>query len=447
MKLIKRCTSVLLALVMMLAMSATAFAVDATNNEEYKAYKIFDASIVDLEKGQASYSIAANSAWLKDVKDYSGTGLTLTETADKTKYLVEVNSTFDATEFAAYLATKTTGKTVDGTRAKTSAETTITTSAGDGYYLITSSMGDICQLITGGTLTIEEKNTVPTIDKHANDGTASIGDTVTYTLTYTDGRGTTKKATITDALPNELTYVANSLSWNIKDGNSTNTVGDVVTSASESNGTITIEIDTSKLNENETVVFTYQAKVNENATANTAIKNTAHLNYSGQDDTSDSDVYTYDFNLFKYYTDATGKKVGLDLAEFKLENSEGTAISFVKTENGEYRVATSDDTTTTQTIVSTTGYVNIYGLAAGSYNLIETEAPKGYNQLTGKVPVTIKDDKENAVTQTVEVENKAGSTLPGTGGMGTTLLYTVGSVLVLGAGVLLVVRRRMDAAE
>ena len=109
------------------------------------------------------------------------------------------------------------------------------------------------------------------------------------------------------------------------------------------------------------------------------------------------------------------------------------------------------------------GQFNIKGLDAGTYYLKETSMPEGFNTIENmkieinaihkekkedptKVAVTLTkklNDKE--YTGANEVINKSGSILPETGGIGTTIFYIVGVVLVLGAGVLLVTKKRMNA--
>lgn len=109
------------------------------------------------------------------------------------------------------------------------------------------------------------------------------------------------------------------------------------------------------------------------------------------------------------------------------------------------------------------GAVDIQGLAPGGYLLIETKAPDGYNLLDEPVEVIIPElteeearelyeaQKEDAgtametLTATAEVANSSGSELPGTGGTGTTIFYVVGGLLVAGAVVLLVTKKRMSA--
>ena len=104
------------------------------------------------------------------------------------------------------------------------------------------------------------------------------------------------------------------------------------------------------------------------------------------------------------------------------------------------------------------GRFSIIGLDAGTYYLKEIEAPAGYNMLKDPIEVVITatvDGATNtgtatvtpAVDGTVKVENKTGAELPSTGGIGTTIFYVVGGLLVVAAGVLLVTRKRMSKSE
>ena len=82
----------------------------------------------------------------------------------------------------------------------------------------------------------------------------------------------------------------------------------------------------------------------------------------------------------------------------------------------------------------------IYGLDGDStYHIEETKAPDGYNKLEGKVAVEMDDDN-----QVQPIVNNAGTILPSTGGIGTTIFYIIGAVLVIGAGVVIVTKRRMN---
>ena len=61
--------------------------------------------------------------------------------------------------------------------------------------------------------------------------------------------------------------------------------------------------------------------------------------------------------------------------------------------------------------------------------------------------ITLNDSTNQITTMMFDIENKSGATLPETGGIGTTLFYVIGGLLVVGAGVLLVTKKRMGKAE
>ena len=125
----------------------------------------------------------------------------------------------------------------------------------------------------------------------------------------------------------------------------------------------------------------------------------------------------------------------------------------MKEADGTYRVATGAEKNAEgfQPATIEAGSVTIKGLDSGIYYLEETKAPAGYNVLPGRVEVKIEGANLNAtVTDNtwtdggVHVINQTGTELPSTGGIGTTIFYVLGSVLVVAAGVLLVTKKRMD---
>ena len=191
-------------------------------------------------------------------------------------------------------------------------------------------------------------------------------------------------------------------------------------------------------------------------------------------------VYDWTFKMNVQKVDGADKEKKLKDAKFVLSKSgtvelgtisedgtpaeTGNLIKLVyDSANKTYRVATASDANTAEntTYVMTAGDITIKGLDdAVEYYLYETKAPAGYNRLTEPVKfkinatytsadsrpaVSTKVGDEAAVTGlTVSVENNAGTTLPSTGGMGTTVFYVVGGGLMAVAVVLLVTKKRME---
>ena len=159
------------------------------------------------------------------------------------------------------------------------------------------------------------------------------------------------------------------------------------------------------------------------------------------------------------YTKKGDANVLLNGAEFKLYESNATdaaAIKFVYDKNTEtYRVADATETTDTTDTITVNGVAKISGLKKKTYYLEEKKAPDGFNALEGKQPVDLTatnfvadatyDSANKPYTSGgFGVENNAGTTLPSTGGMGTTVFYVVGGGLMAVAVVLLVTKKRME---
>ena len=97
------------------------------------------------------------------------------------------------------------------------------------------------------------------------------------------------------------------------------------------------------------------------------------------------------------------------------------------------------------------GSFTIIGLDADTYFLTEIQQPDGYNKLSNPVKIVIAADGKITIgdktVDQVEVENKSGSLLPSTGGMGTTLFTICGASLIVLAGVMFVVLKRKKTSK
>ena len=164
-------------------------------------------------------------------------------------------------------------------------------------------------------------------------------------------------------------------------------------------------------------------------------------------------VFTYEVKVNKVDGADTTKK--LPGAEFKMKNAAG---NWLVVENGKVKTWDTDESKASVLKSDENGVFSVIGLDHGTYYLVETKAPEGYNLLDKPFEVTISavHQEDTVITAStsfgegvegdiveVTVTNKAGIVLPETGGMGTTMIYILGAVMVLGAGVLLVTKRRM----
>ena len=160
-------------------------------------------------------------------------------------------------------------------------------------------------------------------------------------------------------------------------------------------------------------------------------------------------TFTFGFDIIK--TDSQNKLI--DGAEFKIYDAAegGNEVAVVRMDDGvTYRRARTDETGVS--IVVKDGKVRVVGFDNGTYYLEETVSPAGYNKLTARQKFIIADGNLDSIFNGeiystgsgVHVVNKSGSMLPETGAMGTTLFITFGMIAVLGAGVLLVTKKRMS---
>ena len=509
MKHIKKLASLLLVLVMVFALATTAFAEETTysitiNNSAkdhtYEAYQIFT--------GDLSGTTLSNIVWGSGVSEAGQTALG--DAAAKAETLkTEADAKAFAKAVAPYLTTAagsantvTDGKyVISGLAAGyylVKDQDGSLTGDNDSYteYII--------QVV--GNVTATPKSDVPEVQKKVkdiNDSTDTtktdwqdsadydIGDSIPFQLkaTLADNVSsyTTYKVVFHDTLSKGLTY--NNDAKVYIDGTETN--GFAVTATVNADGTtLTVSCDDVKaLNavSSSAITVEYTAKLNENAVLGSAGNpNEVYLEYSnnpnksekGNNETGETPkdvviVFTYKTIINK--VDSENKP--LTGAAFKLEK-------LIKGKDG-----AADTWTTVKefTVDETTTSFTFSGLDDGQYKLTETKTPAGYNTIdpiyfvieathdetadaptlktlnayltdaNGNKQTEMKDGESvnidlgtvdlTAGSITTTVVNKSGSELPSTGGIGTTIFYVLGGVLVLAAVVLLVTNKRMSGAE
>jgi len=222
------------------------------------------------------------------------------------------------------------------------------------------------------------------------------------------------------------------------------------------------------LNDGATITVTYTAHLNDKATVNTANgsnttdnKNSVFLQYSNnprintsldKTPTSEACVYTYQLNNTKYH-DEVNENNKLEGAGFRLYSA-GTCnnteeIKLKMNEDGTYSRDFSTEGKGVEMFSDDKGQFNVKGLDAGTYYLKETTTPTGYNTC-GVTTVTIKANHTNERVDfdgsnlSTTIINNSGTTLPSTGGIGTTLFYVIGGGLMAAAAILLITKKRME---
>lgn len=477
MKKMRKVAGMLMAATVAMAMPMSAMAASITvngafENETYKAYKIFDYT----SSGDSyAYTMSADSAWKSVVEGYeyaSGQKLfTLTPSANDAKVLVVTTTTtmteVMAGDFAAYLSENSTGKSADETvtASKVNGEVVASfDSLGAGYYFVNTTTGSVCSLVNkDSSQTLREKNDLPSIVKKivttaegvetlVDATTASIGDKVTYKIKVTDGKGTDKEIAVHDTMDAQLTLDAASIKVEQNGKAVDSSKYTISTSGLETGCTFEVKLSADfvkALDQNDEVEIIYDATLSaDTVVGSEGNQNSAHITYSeSYIPGNEVSVYAYKFGLVK--TDTNNKVISGDkFAKFRLyeDAAKNKEIPVVKLTDGTYRLAVEGETG----VEIEAGVTEIKGLGNGTYYLVETVAPQGYNLLTTPTEVVVADADNNATLNTdgteyvsggVQVINSTGALLPSTGGIGTTIFYAAGIVVMAGA-VFFVVRSR-----
>ena len=449
---------------------------DAVPGQTYSVYQILYLESYNSKAG--AYAYKANAAW----EDWLKTQTSYVS-FDAQGYVTWVGGAVaaDVEAFAKLAQEHAASITADATTTAPAADEGKTYSTVTfenlklGYYLVDTSLGTLCSLdTTNSAVVMQEKNEVPTNEKTVEEDStssygekndANIGQTVNFQSTITAQAGA-ENYVFHDTMSAGLTYTG--VTGITLDGTTVDASNYTVTAPAADGDTFDVTFTQAfcdTLTANARIVISYTATLNENAViAGPGNLNTSKLSYGDSNNTkytpdSQTKTYTWDVDVFKYKMDGQ-TETALASAVFTLsKNSDGSnpiaLVSVVSEGKNLYRVAKSGETgTVTEITTDATGKFTIEGLDSDTYYLTETAAPAGYNKLAG--PVTIVIGKNGVVSGTTEnpqgvdvvkVLNQSGTELPSTGGMGTTVFYVVGGILVVGAVVLLVARKRMAAGK
>jgi len=383
----------------------------------------------------------------------------LTPSADGTQYIVTwAAATTDSEtvqKAADWLSKNYTALTYANLTWNSGTTTWTATDLEDGYYLIKGNTGK--NLVAATTnLVIKEKNDYPPIDKtQADEDNATqvdtelnlaIGDKVTYqakvTIPATAKVGDTM--VVTDTPSTGLTYNGDVA---VKENTGAATV---VFGTAGTGDAWTATITVTDGSQGKDVIFEYTMTINENALVDTDRINTFKLKFG---DNYNAIPETVPFTT--YYTGiekVDGADSGTKLAGVKFTLTEaGKAFNVKKTSGTPVDYYIPDPSGTSNVVVTdTNGLIVIRGLDNDKeYVLTETETLDGYNLLAGPKTLTlVKDTSGTYVTDSFDkVENNKGTVLPSTGGIGTTIFYIVGGLLAVGAGVVLVTKKRMSKED
>lgn len=478
MKKAKKLAVLLLTLVMMLSLASTAFAAmegpkdggsitigNAVVGARYDIYQIL--YLESYNTATNSYAYKANSQWAT----WLGTQTEYVTVADN-GYVTWVKGADTAAFAQAALAyAKTNGIAAD----KTATATTTTVKFDSlklGYYLVDTSLGTICSLdTTNPDVTINEKNSVPESDKFVQEDSnnawgkendADIGQNVKFKGTIKAGEGAENyvyhdimSAGLTFKGVSKVTLNGNEVASSNYEVKTTCTDGctfDVIFTADFC----------ASLKAGDEIVIYYSADVNENAViGNPGNPNKSYLSYGEEGESGfktpeeETKTYTWKFGVFKYTLNGE-TETALAGAVFSLYRdaacTDANVIKLIAKGNNVYRVAKDGEAgAITEITTDASGKFVIQGLDSDTYYLKEIKAPDGFNVISEPIEVVIDENGKVNPTEDhpdgvdeVKVLNQTGSELPSTGGIGTTIFYIVGAVLVVGAAVVLVSKKRMN---
>lgn len=501
MKRIKKLAAAMLTAIMMMTMTVTAYAaVNCTLTVNVKSgggvpqqtlkdqtinlYKLFD--VTESKSGETTnYAYTVNDTYKSTLAsvlsiDVNSTNEQIVKAVTNLGESNNAKVQKFANDFTAKALTDNLG--VTKTSGKITGENTTSYTFNDldaGYYLVYVTGGKEIQssLVTvdKNTNTVNLKTEAPSITKKANTETVKIGQVVQYTVTGSipDTTGYSEYVyKIHDELSTGLDFVndadgaaltGNTVNVKIAftDGADASTAPTTAVLSGIGNRTMALDLSawvrTNQANKGKEFTVIYYAKVNTNAVVTE--KNKAKLEYgnnSGDTTTttpSEAKTPTYPLDINKIKKGSDEKLAG---AKFSLYTSaedakNGKNAIKVSGNNGNYVVNPASTTTEFESVknIENARYnIRVNGLAEGTYYLVETKAPDGFNKLTAPVVIkitkstdtdvnnwTIFKDGTDETDKIIDIENSTGSLLPSTGGTGVIVFAGVAILLVFGVAV------------
>ena len=489
MKKLSKVLVLVLSAIMVLAMSASVFAAatadsgkggsasititlptDNAGSDEaitYEVYKVFDATN-DGTSSAIAYTIDSVNGNLSTAMTDAGFAV---DNAGNVTFNGSMVATGDPTDAAIAAVAAYAKDKVGEFTAKPSDGTLQITGLKYGYYYITTTTGTLVTIdSTNPNAAVQDKNEIPgkpdktivegedfvgSLDDAGKNAIAQVGSKVYFSVDIDVVKGASNYV-FHDKMTDGLAYDATSLVVDpaASVANTTTASGDTLT--------VTFDNDWLAANAGKTITITYAATVTEDAITVNAEENTASLDYGDghKTETDTVKVYNATFTVTKnqpaeedeegavlnekdgkYYKPLAGAGFVVKNADNKYyKYTAATATASAKIE----WVDSIDDAT--ENFSTANGSVPAFnGLADGSYTLIEKTVPAGYNK-AADTPFTISkgDYSADNLAQTSAVTNQSGAELPSTGGIGTTIFYVLGSLLVVGCGIVLISRKRMQ---
>lgn len=433
----------------------------STATNTYKVYRVFDATS-DGENTNISYKLNANHTT-------APAGFSVDE-GGNVKYHDSEATTLsqdDINAIKAYVTDKDIVATV--TTTATDKEFTLS-NLPYGYYYISTTTGTLVTVdSTNPSVTVQDKNEVPTLDKKitgVTDGSldddgkkalAQVGTTVHYASTIIVGKGA-EGYVFHDDMGSGLKLKTDTITVDDNDPSfDINSLTDYTLDTNTDDDTIYIAFDNDyigKLAEKTVITISYDAIVTSGALTYNSVngKNTASLDYghstgTNSTPTKETEIHNAQLTVKKIQPgDGPAEQKPLAGAGFVIKNEAGKYYKYTKdATTNEASVTWVDDIgDATEQVSDEHGDVPAFtGLSDGKYTLVEKTTPAGYNTAEDFNFEIVKGDYSvNNLVWNVPVLNEKGIELPSTGGMGTVAFAVVGLIVMAGAAVTLIIKKR-----